>query len=187
MGDAFLNSAPLMIAQARLEQSAIAAYILQEAARWLSERGIPLWQVSEITAERFRAPAERGELYLAWQGDRATGVMLLQEEDFLFWPDAVEGESLFLHKLAIRRSVAGRGVASALISWAVAETRRRNRRFLRLDCDNTRPSLHSFYQSHGFTLQGVRDMGSWQAALYQIDNVVGLFTRYDSELLNRVD
>ncbi|EPU1587171.1 GNAT family N-acetyltransferase [Pseudomonas aeruginosa] len=39
----------------------------------------------------------------------------MSAEDPEFWPDALKGEAAYLHKLAVRRTHAGRGVSSALI------------------------------------------------------------------------
>lgn len=171
MGDA-LTENPLMsvtIHPATPEQAQLASAILTEAAQWLERRGIPLWSGQEISVERLRPIAERGELYLAFADGDAAGTMILQENDTLFWPDEPAGESLFLHKLAIRRAVAGRGVAASLVAGAAEEARRRGKRYLRLDCDASRPPLHAFYQGAGFTLHSERQMGHWRAALYQRD------------------
>ena len=158
---------PITVLCATPEQAVSAAAILTEAAEWLVDRGIPLWPPHEISVERLGPLAECGELYLAFTEGQAVGTMILQEEDSLFWPDEPMGESLFLHKLAIRRAVAGTGVAQALIEGAADEAARRGKRYLRLDCDANRPPLRRFYEAANFTLHNVRSMGRWQAACYQ--------------------
>jgi GNAT superfamily N-acetyltransferase len=93
--------------------------------------------------------------------------MILQEEDELFWPDVPVGESLFLQKLAVRRSVAGQGVARAMLERAAVEARRRGKVYLRRDTDGTRPRLCAFYESAGFVLHRTRQIKTDVTACYE--------------------
>ncbi|GIW26481.1 MAG: GNAT family N-acetyltransferase [Meiothermus sp.] len=144
----------LQIRPASLDQVELACDILQEAARWLMDRGQPLWHLEELTPEHFRPVARQGELFLAYLGSRAVGTMTYQLADPLFWPEIPLGTSAFLHKLAIRREVAGQGVAAAMVGWAVERARRSGLAYLRLDTDFNRPKLRSFYEQLGFVCVG---------------------------------
>jgi GNAT superfamily N-acetyltransferase len=155
------------IVRASAEDAAVASAILCEAAAWLEERGIPLWRPERLTPEHLLPSIERGEFCLARRAGLPVGTMLLAEEDELFWPDVPAGESLFLHKLAVRRSGAGQGIARAMLEWAAGEARRRGKTYLRLDCDGTRDRLRAHYESAGFTLHSTRQIESFLSARYE--------------------
>ena len=70
------------------------------------------------------------------------------KEDPEFWPDALKGEAAYLHKLAVRRTHAGRGVSSALIEACRHAARTQGCAKLRLDCH---PNLRGLYERLGFT------------------------------------
>jgi len=80
------------IVQASREDAAAASDILREAAAWLEERGIPLWDREQLTPEHLLPIIERGEFYLACRAGQPVGTMILQEDDTFFWPDVPAGE-----------------------------------------------------------------------------------------------
>ena len=154
----------------RAEPSDLAAIrsIMLEAAGWLAESGQQMWTPDDFTIEKLRLFAQADELYLARNRDVPIGTVILQWEDKFFWPDFPPGESAFIHKLAVRRSVAGKGVSTTLIEWAKATAAKAGRKYLRLDCDPSRPGLCAFYESAGFNLHSKRQMGRFSVARYEI-------------------
>ena len=80
--------------------------------------------------------------------DGIVGCCTLSAEDPEFWPDALKGEAAYLHKLAVRRTHAGRGVSSALIEACRHAARTQGCAKLRLDCH---PNLRGLYERLGFT------------------------------------
>jgi GNAT superfamily N-acetyltransferase len=144
-----------------------ACAVLVEAVRWLEGRGEPLWKAEEFALERLAPCVTAGELFLARADGEVAGTFLLQEADPLFWPDDPPGTALYLHKLAVARAFAGRGVSRAILDWAAVEAARRGRAFLRLDCDGTRPALCAFYAAAGFTHVDTPRMGHWTAARFE--------------------
>jgi GNAT superfamily N-acetyltransferase len=108
-----------------------------------------------------------GAYYVAWIGDETAGVVRVQLEDPLFWPEATQGDAIYLHRLAVRRRYSGGGVSSALLNWAVNHARELGRNFVCLDCAADRPSLRQVYERFGFRFHSDRDMGSFRVARYQ--------------------
>lgn len=141
--------------------------ILCEAARWLIERGEPLWDPDDLVPERLRDEQRAGVLWLARLDGEPVGTLALRWQDRLFWPDAPDGESAFLHRLAVRRRVAGRGVAPALVAWAEARAREASRRWLRLDCSADHPGLARYYEGLGFQRHSRGTLGRFQFLRYQ--------------------
>ncbi len=89
---------------------------------------------------------------------RAVGTFTYQLSDLLFWPQIPAGTSAFLHKVAIRRKVAGQGVAAAMVAWAKEQAKAAGLSYLRLDTDFNRPKLRSFYERLGFTCVGEKHL-----------------------------
>jgi GNAT superfamily N-acetyltransferase len=141
--------------------------ILTEAARWLEERGIPLWNVRDLSADQLRGDVASGLFVLAEANGQAAGTLKYQMEDPLFWPDVREGESAFVHRMAVRREYAGGTVSTALLTWAVDRTRALGRRYLRLDCDASRPKLRLVYERFGFQYHSDRHVGPYHVARYE--------------------
>jgi GNAT superfamily N-acetyltransferase len=153
---------------ASLEESALASSILTEAARWLIAKGEPLWPVEWLTPERFRSVAERGELFLAWEGSEAVGTITYQLEDKPFWPHVERGESAFFHKVAVRRRVARQGVARAMVEWAIEKARGDDLPYLRMDTHSKRPKLRAFYEELGFVYVEEKVVNGFDVALYEL-------------------
>ena len=139
----------LAVARAGLEAVADADRLIREAADWLAAKGEPLWGPEEISYDDLVAVARKGELVLGRVDGETAACLYLHDEDTLFWPEANPGEAFYVHRLAVARKFAGRGLAHAMLEWAEEEARAMGRAFLRLDCV-PRPKLVALYQSAGF-------------------------------------
>jgi GNAT superfamily N-acetyltransferase len=144
----------------------LACDIMVEAADWLAARGQSLWNREALVPEKIRPMPEDGTLFLARLNDRPVGAFLLLFEDSFFWPDMPIGQALYLHKLVVRRAVAGTGVSRQLLEHAVGQTRSAGRSFLRLDCA-PRPKLCAFYESAEFRYHSDRYIGSFAFRRYE--------------------
>jgi hypothetical protein len=107
----------IVIRQAGLQDLDDVSAILIEAASWLEERGIPLWNVRDLGVEQLREEVSSGLFVLAEANGQPAGTLKYQLEDPLFWPDARDGESAFIHKVAVRRQFAGGIVSTSLLEW----------------------------------------------------------------------
>jgi GNAT superfamily N-acetyltransferase len=157
----------VVIRQARPAEAALVSGILSDAAEWLTARGIPMWQASELEVGRIDADVVGGHFFVADHGGEPVGVVRFQLTDPSFWPDVPEGESVFVHRLAVRRAFAGFGVSTSLLAWAVDRGASLGRRYLRLDCEASRPRLRAFYERCGFTFHSERQVGPYLVARYQ--------------------
>ncbi len=165
--DALGSSLSLEIAPAREVDLPVASEILTEAAQWLIDRGEPLWALEELVPGRLRPQAREGTLHIARQEGEPVATIVFQWEDRLFWPEVVEGESAFIHRLAVRRRVAGTGVASALIAWAEERARGAGRTWLRLDCSANHEGLGRYYEAAGFERNGAGEIAGFPFLRYQ--------------------
>ena len=124
---------------------------------------------TQVARENVLAEYSIDEMFLGHSRGMAVATMILQEVDDRFWPAVHKGESLFLHKLSVRRSVAKQGFSAHMIMWAEKEAITRQKRFLRLDCAANRPRLCLFYESLGFVKVKEELMGKYPTAFYEVE------------------
>lgn len=140
--------------------------IVAEAAAWLTAKGIDQWpSLPNIHWQRRMAAAiEQSEVYTVGIANNRFGIVRLTWSD-PYWPD--DGRAGYVHSMAIRTAMHGKGVGAAILEWAMAEVRRQGRRRLRLDClaDNSR--LRRYYEDQGFVHQGEVADRDYVAALYE--------------------
>ncbi len=153
----------------RIEEDELETFsaVLLEVVRWLHATGKPLWSEKRVSPEELLKTYSLDEMYLGFEDGQPITTMTLQEEDPRFWPDANHGEALYLHKLAVKRDFAGKGFAEEMVKWAAHRADSLGRRYLRLDCDSSRPKLRSFYEHLGFQLVDRRPLDGFDLAFYE--------------------
>jgi len=72
--------------------------------------------------------------YRAYINGNPVGCMAMIDYDPNTWKDIQKGESLFIHRLAVKRVAAGQGVSKALIDYAKTQAIQRDIDAVRLDC-----------------------------------------------------
>jgi len=152
------------------QEAAVVSEILTEAALWLRESRTPLWSSEQLTREQVAPDCESGFFFLACSDGVALGTMRLTDADPSFWPEAEEGEAVYLHRLAVRRAAAGGLVSSALLRHAGQTATERGARFLRLDCESNRPRLRAFYERCGFEFHSEHTVRGVHVARYQLSS-----------------
>lgn len=158
----------LHIAPARPFETQDVAEVLQEAGRWLETKGIPMWSQQEVAPPGIAGAVAAGQYVLARDVAGApVGAMRLHEDDPVVWPDVPPGESLFLHHMALVRRQAGKGLAQAMLAWAIGEAQRRQKKFLRLDFLADRQKLRALYEHCGFRYHSDRQVGQRLLARYE--------------------
>jgi GNAT superfamily N-acetyltransferase len=159
----------LSIRQAARQDVDVVSDILSEAAAWLEQSGMPLWRQDELQPKNISAEVRAALFFLAECDGEPAGTIKYQLEDKLFWPDLPQDDSAFVHRLAVKRRFAGGEVSSALLLWAIARTDALGRRYLRLDCEASRPRLQALYERMGFRFHSNRQVGSYYVARYEFD------------------
>ena len=152
-----------------VEDVNVISEVLIESSLWLEERGIPLWSQQELQPDLIASDTAAGRYFLAERSAHVIAVARFQLEDPEFWPDRQAQEATFIHRLAVRRSVAGGEVSSAMLRWAVDRTRLLGRRYLRLDCDASRPRLRAVYERFGFRHHSDKQVGRYFVSLYEYE------------------
>ena len=137
--------------------------VLSEAAAWLRARGIEQWP-DPYPAAWVQASIERGETYLARQGDALVGTITLRWEDPAFWGEQppVAG---YVHGIAVRRAFAGAG--PELLEWADGQVGAAARELLRLDCRSDNFRLRRYYEEQGFVHRGDATVAGFETSIYE--------------------
>jgi GNAT superfamily N-acetyltransferase len=155
------------ITQAKPEETYLVSDIFLEAISWLNTQSMNLWDYDEVTPDKIQSEVDSGIFYLAWDGERAVGTLKYQLEDELFWSDVPRGESAFIHKLAVRRSYSGGIVSYRLLQWAIEKSKSQGLKYLRLDCDASRPKLCAIYENFGFRKHSTKQVGAFYVARFE--------------------
>ncbi len=142
--------------------------VLAEAAQWLEKRGMPMWREDELTAERIASDVAAGHFFIAASAGKVVGTIKFQLQDALFWPDTPTGEAAFVHRLAVRRTYSGGELSALLLQWAVERAATLGRRYLRLDCEASRPGLRAVYERFGFRHHSDREVGPYFVSRYEL-------------------
>lgn len=130
--------------RARVTDGEAVLAVLDEAAAWLTIRGIrgwpPLFQSAWLEPD-----LSAGRVWLAEAGDQVVATFTLGWQDAMWPDDRLAG---YLHRFAVRRTVAGLG--SSLIAWIAWAVKTQGRDRLRLDCAADNIGLRAYYERAGF-------------------------------------
>ncbi|MBN1782997.1 GNAT family N-acetyltransferase [bacterium] len=141
--------------------------VLQDAANWLIDRGMPLWKTNELSSDNIREDIIKDLYYVVLDGRSAVGTFKFQPADRMYWPEMTEGGSVYMHRIAVRRSHAGKGISGIILDWAKNEAKMRGKCYLRLDCEASRIKLCRLYENNGFVKHSERQVGPYYVARYQ--------------------
>jgi GNAT superfamily N-acetyltransferase len=157
----------ISVEQAQKGDAAAIAGILQEAALWLEKKGVPLWSADRLTFEKIVPEVENGMFWLAKVDGNVAGCIRFQETDEEYWGDVPHADSAFIHRLAVKREFAGKGIAQKLIEWAEEKAASEGKTYLRLDCAD-RPNLRLIYESYGFKFHSIKEKEPYPVVRYEL-------------------
>ena len=175
----------LEIVTARDKDIPVIEDILADAARWLDSIGKPLWREEEVKWERLSRSFVPSDFLIALIDGQPAACMALVDHDPVLWPDVEKGQSLFIHKLAVKRSAAGKGLSDALISYAKKTCAERGIPVLRLDCHSLMPKLRAVYERSGFVCVAEKVLfDKYHTAFYEceIHDTAHLYHYYELSL-----
>lgn len=141
--------------------------ILGDAAEWLIGIGKPLWSKEHVRWAGLSKSFAASDFQIALLDGRPAACMAVVDDDPFFWPDIPKGQSLFVHRLAVKRFAAGKGLSNALLNHAKEMCKQRGISELRLDCIATIEKLRALYERNGFTCIGEKQLfGKFPTAFY---------------------
>ena len=154
------------VRRAQQEDAVTVAGLLDEATVWVNDLGFSQWPLP-FPRDQLAAAIGRGEVYVveSEDGDGVATVSMLPD-DPEYWGDQPP-DAFYVHKLAVRRDQAGRGIGAAIVEWANAEAAEAGREFLRLDCLADNPGIRDYYEDLGFEHRGDLVLDGRKMSLYE--------------------
>jgi ribosomal protein S18 acetylase RimI-like enzyme len=124
----------------------------QEAAGWLTDLGTDQWQ-RPYPADKLLATIREGVVFMVRDGSMTAATITLtpEAEDGLWSEQELAEPSMFINKLTVARTHAGRDLGGRLLDWAGDRAFRSGASWLRLDAWTTNTQLQDYYVRHGFT------------------------------------
>ena len=143
--------------------------ILLDAVRWLDSVDKSLWTEGQVRWARLSKDFAPSDFEIAQLDGVPAACMAVVDHDPAIWPEVEKGQSLFIHKLAVKRFAAGQGLADAMIVHTRDMCKDRGISTLRLDCSEDRTKLRELYERNGFTCVGKKIVYEiYPVALYQM-------------------
>lgn len=156
-----------MIRRATENDIAAIEEILLDAVTWMDENGLHLWERENVrwtNLARFFRPED---FALAFVDDKPAACLALVDHDPHIWPEIEKGQSLFLHKLAVRRAHKGQGLSKQLIEYAKTQAIEFGIKELRLDACADREKVRAMYEREGFVCVGEKILfGCFRTTFY---------------------
>lgn len=156
--------------------------ILLDAVTWLDGIGQPLWTRESVTWARLSQAFAASDFRIALLDGMPAACMAVVDYDPGLWPDIRQGSSLFIHKLAVKRFAAGRGVSDAMIAHAKSLCMDKGIAALRLDCHALIPKQRAVYERNGFVCVEEKILyGKYHTAFYkcEVNDTQHLYHYYD--------
>jgi GNAT superfamily N-acetyltransferase len=153
------------VRRAHHEDAVTVAALLDEASAWVDDLGFSQWPLP-FPRDQIAAAIDRREVYVveAEDGEAVATVWMLPDDPY--WGDRPP-DAFYVHKLAVRRDRAGRGIGAAIVEWANAEAAEAGREFLRLDCLGDNPGIRTYYEDLGFQHHDDIVAGGRKLSLYE--------------------
>lgn len=141
------------------------AEILEDATALALSRGFDLWPVP-FPRDELLDLIQHHEVYLLIIDGAAASTFRLQWSDPEWWGED-DGRAGYIHKLAVRRQLAGRGLGARMLGLAAERVLARGRDLLRLDTQAENPGLNRYYVRQGFRLVKTVVVRNWPCNLYE--------------------
>jgi protein-tyrosine phosphatase len=165
------NLGTMLFRLAEPAEATVVSEILEEAAGWLTPRGIRQWVPGWRTPDNCLQSILRRETYVVLDepSDAVVATFRLTTVDQAFGerpPDA-----LYVQALCVRRSASHRQLGAVILAWCEGQVALAGRAYLRLDCVSDNAWLNAYYQAAGYQAIGtyVYDLphGPLPCTLYQ--------------------
>jgi GNAT superfamily N-acetyltransferase len=140
------------------ENLAAVIRLRREATAWLQSLGQDQWATdfpdTDTMIAGFQRDLQEGSTWFAVDDtDEVLAAITINRRTHRgLWSPEEEASALFLHRLTLARSAAGRGVGAQLLDFAGEQAERAGLPWLRLDAWTTNEQLHRYYERQGFRL-----------------------------------
>jgi GNAT superfamily N-acetyltransferase len=145
----------------------LAHEIILDVIENLDSNGKSLWTRQQADINELKQHYRLDELYFLHSENITCGMVFIQSEDPLFWPEVKTGGSYFIHKLAVVPQCKGQQYGYKILDLVLELARANGIDYLRLDCD-PRAELMHYYQNYGFSLVSQLMVGEYPVVKYEL-------------------
>ncbi len=157
----------VVIKQAEISDISILESIFADVVHWMDDNGLHQWEHEHVKWHELSQYFAPSDFFIAYADNAPSACMALIDHDPYFWPDIPQGESLFLHKVAVKRAFSGMGISKAMIDFAKQKAQTLGIKTLRLDCHQHRHKVRAVYEKQGFVCVEEKTLfGKYDAAFY---------------------
>ncbi len=143
-----------MIRRAKIHEIPKIMALTRDCAAHLKEQGIFQWNEKYPSIKAFENDIDRNELYkLEMEGDIVGVIAITTEMDKEYEPVkwlTKNGNSIYVHRLAVHPKYQGQGHAQSLMSYAEDQARKGDYISIRLDTFSQNPRNQKFYEQRGY-------------------------------------
>lgn len=142
--------------------------VYDDARNYFYQNGIPQWQKGTPNEETLRADMQRGYSYVLEDDGEVIGTACIVEEADSDYLQISEGDWLndepyvVIHRIAVRSSCKGKGLAGKLLAFAAERMRAEGWRNIRIDTHEKNRSMRGFLAKNGFVQCGNVIVGRWR-------------------------
>ena len=163
-----MNKLSIIIHKAKIDDIPVIEEILFDVTDYYERTGDPQWRKEDVKWSGLSKIFNIEDFYILTICNENVGCMAVLDYDPVFWPNIQKGTSLFIHKLAVKRSFKGNGYGKLMIDFGkeLAVTEGINE--VRVDFHKRKTKLHSFYRDEGFVF--VREdflFGNYECCLFE--------------------
>lgn len=138
--------------------------LIEQAADWLrgkqTDQWAEPWPDARTRDERVQSDLDGGKTWIVWHATIPVATITIDTGDprdpaarYLWPPGRRRDQALYVRRVVVRRSYAGRGLGAALLDWAAeAAMQLMGTPLLRIDVWTENRGLHAYYQGQGFML-----------------------------------
>lgn len=144
---------------------------MKEVAEWGRNKGHRVWLDEWLTKEELITEEVQPINFCVGKiRDEYVCAFILQEIDSEYWSFAVNDESVFLHKLCVRRKYAHMNMTKHLIEAIKKECKLRSKKYIRLDTNLDEKVVRKIYLDIGFKIVKIIDYENGHSmALYELE------------------
>ncbi|HLJ35204.1 MAG TPA: GNAT family N-acetyltransferase [Ktedonobacteraceae bacterium] len=163
----------ITIVQAQSSDLAVITEILEETALWIESLDIDQWRpgyfLGTSSQLRMAQNISDGEAYLVLYEEQVIGTITVQAGSAIdeeLWGNETLKDALYVHRLALRRAFARKGIGYMLLHWAEGLATHAGKTYLRLDCMADNAALCTYYERDGFICRGIIGE-NWKSSIYE--------------------
>ncbi|MEW9530716.1 GNAT family N-acetyltransferase [Microbispora sp. NPDC049125] len=167
---------PYVIRRARRNDVRAVSALLAASAAWMRQRGSQAWPPGGFPDERILLDIGDGTCWLLMERSTKAPVATLvldarPDAEFIAAGLGVEGqpvtEALLVHKMAVDRNQAGKGIGGLLLDWVCAQAAQAGKDWVWINVARDNRRLQAWYISNGFEHMTTVNIGRPSGSLWR--------------------